>query len=110
MGKTEDPVLAAAYFSAATAATSSGNFSGATAILVVGGTANVICTGMSLSLNAALKSIRLSAQNMRQPPHAAKLQCPVSSAYSLLILHIWNILGMKTEQSITLWRHPSMVI
>ncbi|MDD1627268.1 MAG: phage tail tube protein, partial [Methylococcaceae bacterium] len=55
MGKTEDPVLAAAYFSAATAATSSGNFSGATAILVVGGTANVICTGMSLSLNGGVK-------------------------------------------------------
>jgi hypothetical protein len=55
MGKTEDPVLSAAYFSAPTAATASGNFAGATGILVVGGTANVICTGMSLSINEGVK-------------------------------------------------------
>ena len=55
MGKTEDAVLSAAYFSGPTAATASGNFSGATAILVVSGTANVICTGMSLSINEGVK-------------------------------------------------------
>jgi hypothetical protein len=51
VGKSEDAISATAYFTTPTAATATGNFSGATSILNVNGIATVICTGMNLSID-----------------------------------------------------------
>jgi len=52
IGKTEDDPVGTQYFTAPTAQTKTGNFSGATALLAVSGTLSVVCTEMNFSLEA----------------------------------------------------------
>jgi len=55
MGKLEDAVSGTAYFTAPTAQSGAGTFSGATSVLNVNGIATVVCTGMSLSMQGGVK-------------------------------------------------------
>lgn len=55
MGKLEGPTTPAAFFTGSTAAPPTGKFSGATAMLSVGGIPSQICTGMSLSIDGQVK-------------------------------------------------------
>lgn len=55
MGKREDATTSTGYFTAPAATAGTGKFSGATAMLSVGGIPSLICTGMSVSLDGQVK-------------------------------------------------------
>jgi hypothetical protein len=52
IGKTENDPTTSAYFTSPTAQTSTGNFSGATAILDVNGTLSTVCTNMEINIDS----------------------------------------------------------
>lgn len=56
VGKSEEAPTGTAYFTSPTAQTATGNFSGATAILVVQGAASTVCTNMEFTIEAGTKT------------------------------------------------------